>query len=128
MRIVHLEEILRNDRRRRVDQDVDAAEFGDGVFGHGADSGIVIDVGGNADDTAGISLFEFSHRGRVVVGALADEHGDGALGEQFLGAGLADSAAPPSDDSDFIFGPEIHRASPCKTGVSPLPSNCVSVE
>jgi len=56
MRIVHFEEILRDHRRRRVDQNVDAAEFGGDLLGHRADRGIVIDVGGNADDAAGVSL------------------------------------------------------------------------
>ena len=35
---------------------------------------------------------------------------------------------PPSDDNNFIVESKIHCASPCKSGVSLLQSNFVSVE
>ena len=77
------------------------------LFGHRADSGIVIDVCRDADDAAGIGLFEFTYGVGVGLGRFAGENGDGAFGKQFLGAGLANAAAAAGNDRYFVFKPEI---------------------
>ena len=105
--VAYLEKILRDDGRRRIHQNVDAAEFFHRLRGHRRDRSIIGEVGGNAENTVGIKLAELLGRGGVGGGILADEDDASAFGQQLFGARLADAAAAAGNNRNPVFQPEI---------------------
>ena len=119
--VAHLEEVLGDDDRCRVHQNVDAPEPIEHLPGHCRDRGVVFEVGRNAENATGVLFAQFAHRVGVDAGGLADQDNDGAFGQQFLGAGFADTPAAAGDYGNFVFKSEIQVVLPAFV-MSPPPS------
>ena len=105
--VAHLEEVLRDDGRRRVHQNVDPAVALDHLRGHRRDASVVGEVGRDAEHTVGVKSAQVADGGGVDLGVLADEDDASAFGQKLLGAGLADAAAAAGNDGNFVLEPKI---------------------